>query len=485
MYLVQIIVFSIGLFTKKFLGPSNLGIWNILVILISYFSYFDLGISDAAGREIPYWRSKKEENRASRYINIMYTYNVGTGIILGAGIILYSTVFRNDFSHEYFIGLTVVGFLFPLSRWIVCGTMYYRSTKQFVFLSKSNIIVMLFNGVTSLLLVWKFDLYGLYAGFSLQTAFNLLYWKSSNKWGKFFTIYFSKEDFLYLFKIGFPIALGGFIFTVFRTLDGVITNKYLGAASFGIYSLGTSMTSFIFNLPNSFSIIMYPRFQERFGSSNDEQQSLISFIVKPTLVLVFLILPLIIGTAFFGGPFLIRSILPKFTDGIIPFKILLTGIFFFSLIHMPGQFLVTINKQVKSAIITIIALILLFSSVYLAIHLGYGLRGIAIATSLSYIFYCFTLFFYVFLLLKRRDILLSVYVQIISIFIFCFSLLLVLDTIIVTTNSDIMHDLFFTFVKMIIYVLFCIPLFIYANKKTNIINDIFSIINKKVFKKEE
>jgi O-antigen/teichoic acid export membrane protein len=482
-YFIQIIVFGLGLFTKKFLGPTNLGIWNIFIIIISYLSYVDLGISDASAREIPYWISRKNSERSKKFTDLMYTYNLISGIILGIGAIVYALIFINRItSKEYFIGLLILGFLFPMTRWIACSTIHFRSLKQFVLLSKTTVIVMVIYGILSLLFAWRYELYGLYAAYFIQIVINTLLWKQLNSWKPFYRFYFSTVYFRYLLKIGFPIALAGFTFTVFRTIDSVITYRYLGETSFGIYSIGVSLTTFIFTLPNSLSIIMYPRFQERFGESKDNIESLIPFIIKPTIVLASFVLPLIIGMAYIIGPFLIRIILPEFITGIPSLKILLLGIYFLSLTHMAGQFMITINRQILSVLITVLATIFTYILLIITLQYGFSLVGVAWSTSFGYLLFTIVLFVYVFNLVKQQKILWQLTKQIGLIVCAMFITLYTADLFFDNSIGNWSQDLARTSFKLLTYLAIYIILIFYMNKKTKVGSEIWEVIKSKICK---
>jgi len=383
-YAAQLVVFFLGLVTKRFLGPANQGIWTLIQIINGYLPTAELGLSDAVAREFPYWKAKGEEQRASSLVNVMFTFNLLAAVVLSVGIFGYTLLVFRDQSLGYVVGLLVIGVMLPLSRWIACTTILFRSSKRFLLLSKTNIVLMIFNGITSLVLVWAFGLYGMYGSFILMALLNWLYWKKLNNWKPYFEFRLKASDLLHLLRIGIPLALSGIAFTLLRTVDSILVNSYLGAAQLGAYSIGVSMSTFIFSVPNALSIVMFPRFQERFGSSNDDRESLIPFINKPITVLAFFLLPVIMALAFFIGPELIYHILPRFVEGIFPFKVLLAGTFFISLTHMPGQFLITIRKQWMGVVLTIFSTVVLVMLNMLALEKGYGLAGVAAATSLAY-----------------------------------------------------------------------------------------------------
>ena len=46
-YIAQLGTFVTGIITRRFLGPTNTGIWSLMIILMSYLPVIQLGLIDA------------------------------------------------------------------------------------------------------------------------------------------------------------------------------------------------------------------------------------------------------------------------------------------------------------------------------------------------------------------------------------------------------------------------------------------------------
>src|SRR5262249_12251865 len=112
-----------------------------------------------------------------------------------------------------------------------------------------------------------------------------------------------------------------------------------------------------------------------------------SLVLKPPLVLACL-LPLVIGPVSLLLPVVIRLWLPAYVPAIAATRIVVVGIFFFSVLGVTDYFLVTTNQLGRYAVFGGIALGLNILFDYIALRLGYGINGIAVAgTPVTYFIY--------------------------------------------------------------------------------------------------
>jgi hypothetical protein len=78
-------------------------------------------------------------------------------------------------------------------------------------------------------------------------------------------------------------------------------------------------------------------------------------------------------------------VLPDFVPGIAAAQVLAMGTFALSLNHMPGQFMITINRQIPAVLLNVMATGVLVIAVYASLRLGWGITGVAAATALAYL----------------------------------------------------------------------------------------------------
>jgi O-antigen/teichoic acid export membrane protein len=219
---------------------------------------------------------------------------------------------------------------------------------------------------------------------------------------------------------------------------------------------------------------MFSEFGKRKKIQDIEQH-----LIQSTKILAYLI-PVIIGISYIIIPVFINYFLPAYVESIFVIKVLLLATFFVSLMHAPTYYLIAVNKQGKLVLLSIISLLLVVLFDFVAIKQNLGIKGVAIATSASY-------FIYITLLLtlalneqknafKKK---LLFFVNIYLPFVYSCLILVILDMLIKAYSNVLVNDIFFTILKTTIFILFSLPLLIYINKTTKIIDHLWSIIRLK------
>jgi O-antigen/teichoic acid export membrane protein len=110
-------------------------------------------------------------------------------------------------------------------------------------------------------------------------------------------------------------------------------------------------------------------------------QSGFAFVVTLPIVLI----------AYALLPVLVPAFLPLYVRGIDPARILLIGLALIPLTGGVANFLNTVEKQVYYLVNQLAALIVNILTGLHFVHLGWGLEGIALASSIAWIFYTLSL----------------------------------------------------------------------------------------------
>jgi O-antigen/teichoic acid export membrane protein len=139
-------------------------------------------------------------------------------------------------------------------------------------------------------------------------------------------------------------------------------------------------------LPQSIGAALSPRMSERFGRTADER-SIGHYSTDVQSLLAQLILPLMVGAAFFLMPVLIREGLPQFTPAIPVVRIMVAGSFFIALSTMPIKVLLAAGYRWSVTGLTLLALAVNAIANVVAVGvLSGGLTGAAYAVVFSYFF---------------------------------------------------------------------------------------------------
>jgi hypothetical protein len=191
---------------------------------------------------------------------------------------------------------------------------------------------------------------------------------------------------------------------------------------------------------------------------------------------------LIIGTAFFLGPLLVRHILPGLASGFVPVKTSLFATFFVSLTHMLGQSLMTIRNQSVSVAVAILAIIALPSLNAVGLLTGLGLLGVATAASAAYSMSLLSRLGSAFATIGQPASFVSLVNVIGLAAIYTFTLLFRIDEGLGDSNSGVIIILGMTLAKLVLFLVLCLPMFFYANHRTRVISTVVSMVRERILR---
>jgi len=367
-------------FAALLLGPTLWGTWQGAKLVLKYGANFHLGVQNGMHRELPILRGKKEWGQHAVITDVAFTFSFVTALAVSLSI-LFST-FIITMRSELRIILQFIAIMVFLQYIYSFYGYLFRANNKFDIISRVMFIDGLCNGF-SIGLIFIFGLLGFLCGQVLRLLVTTAYswWKSSYsvnwRW--------DKRVLISLILIGFPIMLVIFANVILTTIDRLLILKFLDVRNLGYYSLGNLVSApllIIFTVSNS---VMYPRFAERYGETEDPR-SLRRFVIVPMENLA-VAMAVLVGVIYIAFPFLTKFFLTKYIDGVLAARILMFGLFFYALAGMAGNMLLTINKQVLRLGILLASAFLNLSFSYAALRLGYGIAGVAAGTSLAYLIF--------------------------------------------------------------------------------------------------
>lgn len=473
-YILQFGLFFVNIITKQILGPEQLGIWAVIQIILTYLVIVDLGVVDAGWKEIAYNHSKNDFSKTKQYLTSMFGYNIITSIFVSALIIIYAFTFRPD--NFTFWGLVYLATTFPFFRVNNCFISYFRGISEFKLLSRINVISMLNNSLVGISLVYLWGLYGMYLAAFTNMVIITIIWYFVFKKNSTLSIEYKVKNYWPLLKIGLPMVIGGALFTIFRSLDLLFVNSSFGNKMLGYYNFGFSLSGYIFLIPNSLSVVLFSKFQEIYAKSelSNNQSDLLFKANQIQKIIAIYILPLLIGCVFFFSEFIIKNMANKFIAYIDLIRVIIIGIFPLALIHVPNQLLITQNKFKIYIIVSTIACIVLFVSLYASkVFFKTTPYMIAVITSIVYFLYSGALFVIAFHKLNKVIQSLSEYLMTVVYFI---SVSFMIININIINNMD---QLIKSTIQYLCLIIFMLPIFYYFEKSTGIIAQLFKYIKNK------
>ena len=111
-YIAQVLNFFTSIFIKRFLGPVNVGIWNLLKVFIDYSNYTDLGAPDVAFYQIPYLKGMGKFGEAQTLKNNIFNFVLLSSAISSMAVLIYALFSWGNIRPEFAFGLFVISALF-------------------------------------------------------------------------------------------------------------------------------------------------------------------------------------------------------------------------------------------------------------------------------------------------------------------------------------------------------------------------------------
>ncbi len=371
------------------LSPAQMGVWQALKLLLTNGNYANLGISKGAAREFTIALGRGEPGAAQHGLNLAFTVNTLSSGLFGAALIgagLWIGWLAGGLWHSVWaVGLVVIGVLAVLQRYVTFQVTLLRSKQEFASTSQLSILEAALTVALVGPAAWLVGLPGLYAGTLAVLGASL--WFLHTHGALPLTWAWDRAEIRRLVRIGSPIMLAGVVSTLFRTLDKLMILGYLPDREFqlGCYSLALLVTGQLYGLGNMLSIVIGPRLGEHYGYWSDRRA--VARLTSRSSELQAAATALPAALAIVGAAPLLGTMLPDYQAGLPPRLWLIPGVIALVLALLPGQYLVAVDRQNWSLAATLIATGLAAAGNHLALVGGFGLVGVAVATSASYVAY--------------------------------------------------------------------------------------------------
>lgn len=385
----QLITAVSAVLTRRFLGPTQMGIWSTLQILVDYSKYTSLGVMSAVAVEIPYAVGKGDHEKSENIQHAAFTFVLVSAAAFSGLVMLFAFFTRNRFLPQIGNGLllvTAVIFLQRISNFLIT---LLRCYKKFSIESGQMLWSSLVNAVLIVLFSYPFKLYGFILALSLSYVFNIVY--VCMKFPFNFRWSFDRPLLRRLTIFGFPLMIQGIMTVIFRSMDRVMIAKMLGFTDLGLYSIALMACAYAGNFYSAVAVVFLPHFQEKFGEK-DNPRDLEKYIAKSSIGFC-LVMPAFFSVIWIAAPYIIFIFLPKFIEGILAMKILSLSVFFIAVHHPYLNFLITVKRHMS--LFPVLGFSILWAAVtnFGAIRLGYGINGVAAATTVAFFMHFAVLFF--------------------------------------------------------------------------------------------
>jgi len=360
------------------LGPQLFGLFSLFKVIQTYADYLHMGSFSAMRYQIPYHESRQEypiisSIKGSVFYGSLYFYLFFSGTLLCFS-------FLPGLSSESRTGFVAFALILLLIWYNNYHMALLKAYGEFSVISKLNYIYYIIVFILSIVLIYFWGIYGAYLSVILPLIVIDLILKKKFSLEKMAP--FQKKVFFQLTRDGFPIMLYNTAAFFIRTCDRFIVAIFLGTQQLGYYTIAILVLGFLLNVPGAARDVLDPHMMKDFYQASTEEIAE-KYFIKPLMNTAYF-MPLVIGGAYICLPDVITLILPKYIDGIIPAQIMIVGGYFVGLSYTARGIIVANKWQAQAPLVMLLPLIVNIVLSIVLIKAGFGITGVAAASTFSY-----------------------------------------------------------------------------------------------------
>jgi len=364
-----------------FLNPAQLGIWNLMNVIIGYGGNAHFGVLHGMNKLVPILRGQGETAQVVTvresvfWANLILASSIAAGLAVGALFAPLSYCLPLQVDAVIVLLLLIFTYLFSLLR---ADNRFGLLSMGMIVLAASSTILILACGLLA-----RDHLLGALIGLACSYGLTVAVLQGFSRYSYRFRI--DKMALRSSFSLGAPLLLLGVLDTAFLSVDRWVIAARLGQTQLGYYALGIMACNLVSLIPNSVASVLYSRMLERFGANRDPA-CLQGLLRKPTRV-VAVLMAVIVGMSVLVLMPAVRFVLPNYSSSISLLIVLIPGAYFLAVAAVPAGLVTAINKQHWLMGVQGLCIILSLILDVLALSLGWGLLGVAMSTFVAYAVY--------------------------------------------------------------------------------------------------
>jgi len=367
-------VFLVSVICLRFLTTDQYGLWVILLPILTYSVLASGGTMNAMNRLGPIYLGEGNKEQLD-IIYLVTMYSTLYSSLAVSGMVLLFSILNDSFElriASFFLVLVIFNSLHQVLL------VYNRCTLQFDFLS--NVLFIYGAGylVFSIIGLLYFSLIGFLGAqiLSLIIANFALISRHPVSHSLFF---FDINIYKRLVKEGLPIAITSLVLGFALISDRYVIAFFIGFDGAGLYALSILVHSFFSAVPTIVIQYSYPRMGKQLGSANEDELLIEDKLLRSYIYWWLAFAAVVI---FFSVP-LLGYLFPQYEEGTDAAMVNLAAAFLLTLSGSHQNLLLLYGMHALRMYLTLFIVIVNIISSIGFLLLGFGIEGVAIATTLS------------------------------------------------------------------------------------------------------
>lgn len=357
-------------FVIRSLGSEAYGVLILMGLISTYFSFADFGMGITSTKYGSEAFGLKDYSKEGYIVRTALVISLISALLIITPLYIFADWVVSDFLNvplkyqsQAIIGLriTLFSFLFNIIASVVNTPQLSRMRMDLNVIINSGFRILMTIVTPIVLYVGGNVVSAVLVSFFSSLLIMLTHiWVSWNLLPELFSKGISREMFKPLYKFGFQVVLYGIGLTLINNLEKVILTKIVSVQSLAFYSVASTFALMTTMFSSAIVQSLLPAFSQLM--SPEKKNELAELYRKSSKLSFIVIIPVIMGLLVIAKPFFTLWAGPEFgKESIIPFYILLLGIFFAIAAYVPNCMILASGNPV------------VFSKFYLLQILPYGL----------------------------------------------------------------------------------------------------------------
>ena len=373
------ISFPVSIVVAMVLTPTDYGIIGFAGLFMTYASFATTGATSTAFREMPGYIQKGRLDRAKNVQNVSMT--IETILLFLATLVLVGIALQQkDPVVKWVMILTIAGGVLGKIRGFL--EMINFTYREFSLSAKGRVVQVVSYPVLTLSLLFWAKIYTIPIVGILGAVMVTLYFLKKKRYGLRFSFDFGEG--LRLVKIGLVLHAGTILYTLFsQTLDKTLIAAYLSKEQLGLYVFSYTFTALFLEIFRDYARVLKPTIWAHASNAPSVREGFQE--TKRMAIYFALVSAFLVGFLQLGFYVLVNYVTVKFIAAQWVFSIIVLYIFWEAIEKFPEMILCSamVNRQNTATYIWGTCLAMNLCLDILAIKSGYGICGVAAATTVS------------------------------------------------------------------------------------------------------
>ena len=376
----------LNLIAAALLGPAVFGTWVVVSLVLQYANLLSVGVGHGAGREVPRFLGAGDSAAAERAEDAATGGTIVSAVVAAGLAVLLGPWLLGPEATVSTIGWLALAVL--LQQLFLLEQVLFRSRLRFraasLQLAAQGVLAALVGGAA---LASGFGLDGLLI--ARVTVFAIAIALAGRTLARTPRPAFDPARVRALIVVGGPILLAGFLVVVLVTIDRWLVLVLLGREATGVYGLVGVVVGSMVVLPMLISQQFYPRLAHARGAGAGRHE--LHRLAAQQGALAGGLTAIAAAALALGTVVLVPRFLPAYGDAVRPMLIVLVGLVALAGASAYGNLLNLLDRQRTYLAIQVAALVVDIVGAVLLMAGGFGLIGVASASSGALVFYALLL----------------------------------------------------------------------------------------------